>query len=99
MEPDPPPPGSPEPPGPPPNESVSCARCGRQTPLAYGRCLFCQARLPGAPPVPRVVRHSVIPEEVHRGIAWLFWMFGLMLLSNVILSWTLKQFGDHITEE
>lgn len=34
-----------------------------------------------------MVQQKIVPDEVHRGVAWLFTIFGLLLLSNVFLFW------------
>jgi membrane protease YdiL (CAAX protease family) len=62
--------------------------------LAADRCLYCGALLPGRVPQPRVLRTSHVPEHTHRGVAWLFWVFSLLLISNVGLSWFLREQPD-----
>lgn len=73
-----------------PPQLTVCQRCGRHTPVAADHCLVCSAPIPGRAPRPRVIHANHVPESTHRGVTWLFWIFSLQLLVNVVISWYLR---------
>jgi membrane protease YdiL (CAAX protease family) len=41
-----------------------------------------------------VLRTQTVPDHLQRGVSRLFWLFGLMLITNVVLSWYFQHSGD-----
>jgi uncharacterized protein len=73
---------------------ATCQRCNRQSPQSADRCIYCGALFPGRTAQPRVIRTSHVPEHTHRGVGWLFWIFTLILITNVGVSWFLRTQPD-----